>query len=350
MGLVSTFGLRLEDLLMNSRIYRALLALLMVCLVACDSGELLDLAFDPPSRKPIDASKVGVNSFFAHPEFGSIDSQFSDIRGNLKLGYVRILLAWTDGVQASPGGPKDYSFYDSILSRIPPGVDAVVVLVHTPSWMSDSANWSAGGNPRTTFVEEWVRPTVRRYANTPGIIGWEIWNEPDLTVVASDAALQLTSALNYAEMLAYASNVVHDEDSNALVVMAATQSIQQNFPTNLNYNKTLKEAGVENFTDVWNVHFYGSRYESVVTDNGVADFLNSVSKPIWVTESGEQGPNKQLPYVETAWPFLLEKIPGIQRFYYYQYASTDAAEFNYGLRTTDPEFPVSDLYVHLRDR
>jgi hypothetical protein len=77
--------------------------------------------------------------------------------------------------------------------------------------------------------------------------------------------------------------------------------------------------------------------------------LNSIQKPIWLTESGEQGPNNQLAYVETAWPFLSDKVSGIQRFYYFEYGSTVPAEQNFGLRTTDSNFPVSDLYINLRD-
>jgi hypothetical protein len=327
----------------------ALLFLTSFSFSACDSGDLLDLAFDPPSRKPIDTSKVAVNNFFVNPEFGSIAEQFGEIRDTLKIRRVRILLAWTDGVQASPGDELNYSFYDSIISQIPPGVGVVAVLAHTPSWMSNSANWSSSSNPRLTFVDRWVRPTVQRYAGVSGIEAWEVWNEPDAVTVPSDGALNLTDPANYAEMMAYAYNIIKDSDPSSLAIMAASQSIQQNFPTNLNYNKQLKDLGLENVTDVWNVHYYGTRFESVVTSNGVADFLNGVSKPIWVTESGQQGPNEQLAYVETAWPFLTDKIPGIQRFYYYQFGGTEPADVNYGLRTTDPAFPVSDLYIYLRD-
>lgn len=322
--------------------------LLLIGLSGCDSGGLLDLAFNPPSRKPIDVSKVGVNNFFVHPEFGSISAQYSEIKNTLGIKFVRVLLAWTDDVQASPTSDRNYSFYDNILGQIPSGVDVLVVLVHTPSWMTNSSNW-IGNDPRLTFNEQWVRPTVRRYKNVGNIIGWEIWNEPNVVTVASDSALELSDPANYAALLASASNIVHDEDPGALVVMAATESIQQNFPNNLNYNKQLKDLGVENFTDVWNVHYYGTRYESVITENGVKDFLNGVSKAIWVTETGETGPTEQLAYVETTWPFLTENINGIDRFYYYEFGDTVPIDVNFGLRTTDPTFPVSDLYIHLRD-
>ena len=111
----------------------------------------------------------------------------------------------------------------------------------------------------------------------------------------------------------------------------------------------MKELGAEFLVDVWNVHYYGTRFESVVTSNGVADFLNGIGKPIWITESGEQGPNNQLAYAEKVWPFLIEEVPSIERIYVYQFASKEPLEQNYGLKTGDPALPVSDLYINLRD-
>lgn len=339
----------------QKRLSKLSLGVLMALLLAifssaCDSGDLLDLALDPPSRKPIDVSKVGVNNFFVNPEFGSIRSQWSEIKNTLGLKYVRVLIAWTNESQPSPDSSFNYSFYDEVFSSIPSGVEVNVVLSHMPDWMTNSSNWTTRGNVRLSYIDRFVRPTVQRYANVRGITSWEIFNEPDIVTVPADAALGLSDPANYTEMLAYGYNVVKSEDPSALVIMAASQSIQQNFPTNLDYNKRLKELGVENVTDVWNIHFYGTRYEAVVNKDGVRDFLNSVRKPIWVTESGEQGPNRQLPYVETAWPFLSEEIPGIQRFYYYQFGETTPLDINYGLRTTSPDFPVSDFYIFLRDR
>lgn len=330
---------------------RLLVALIAVALLAgCDSGGLIGLAFSPPSRKPIDPSITGVNNFFVNREFGNISQQYSDIRDNLKLKYVRVLLAWTDGVQGSPSAAPDYSFYDSILNNIPPGVEVLVVLSHVPNWMTNPANWTSGGDPRRTFVDRWVKPTAQRYANNGRIVGWEIWNEPDNATLDADLALSLEDPAKYVEMLAQASAAIRSIQPRKLVINAATESIQQTFPSHLNYNKKMKEFGAEDYVDVWNVHYYGKGFESVVTSNGVASFLNGISRPIWVTESGEQGPNNQLAYVETAWPFLKDKISNIERFYYYQYSGIEPAAQNYGMRTPDPAFPISDLYIFLQNR
>lgn len=327
-----------------------LTVLMAVFFAACDQAnkDTLDLAMDPPSRKPIDRAKFGVNNFFVDPQFGNIPAQFAEIKNTLKISHLRILLAWTEDVHPNSGDLPFFGFYDEILSNIPPGVDVLPVLAHTPNWMNNSQNW-VDGNPRKTFVERWVRPVIERYRNNGAIVGWEIWNEPDLTVVASDAVLGLEQAENYAELIGLASAVSRQLSPNKKVVLGATSSIQQNFPQILDYNKKLRNLGVANLVDVWGVHFYGKQYEKVVQGKGVADFLNSLDKPIWVTESGEQGPNNQRDYVERTWPFLSEEIPRIDRFYYFIFASTAPVEQNYGLRLADSAFPISDLYLSLRD-
>lgn len=326
-----------------------IIALLLFFLCSCgEAGDLLDIALDPPSRKPIDKSIVGINNFFVNNEFGSISEQYTDINSNLGLKFYRVLFAWTDDVQPTPSSPLNFSFYDQIALNIPAGADVLVVLTHQPSWMADPANWTSG-NARSTWVDRFLKPLVARYGSVPRINGFEIFNEPDVVTVPADSVLELQTPANYFELLKDSYFAIKSIAPSKLAVMAATTSIQRNFPTILDYNRTLRDLGGEGYTDIWNVHYYATSYESVVTNNGVADFLNSVSRPIWVTESGEQGPNKQLAYVETAWPFLKEKIPGIQRFYYYQYGETGPIETNFGLRTTDPSFPVSDLYIHFRD-
>jgi hypothetical protein len=322
-------------------------------LFACNSAgkleDLGDLALDPPSRKQIDRSKVGTNNFFINREaFGSVDQQFSDIQKSLKIPFVRILLEWSDGVQADPTSALDLSFADSILDKIPAGVDVLIVLNHLPSWMANSANW-IDGDPRKTFVQKFITPVVTRYAGRRGIIGWEIWNEPDFVMFSPDEVMGLTEPSNYFELLKQSYEVIRAIDPAKLVVMAATRSIQQNYPSSFNYNKTLKDLGAVNYTDVWNIHYYGKQYEKVVVNGGIADFLKGIGKPIWVTESGEQGPNNQLAYVEEVWPFLSKEIPAIDRFYYYIYASAGMAQDNFAMRSTDSAFPVSDLYVYLRD-
>jgi hypothetical protein len=291
-----------------------------------------------------------VNAFANDARFGSIGAQFTEMRDTLRLKYVRVLFAWNDSVQPAPNAAPNFSFYDDIIEAIPSGVDALIVITGIPSWMQSPANWQQN-NPRITFAERWVRKVVGRYKNNPAVVGFEIWNEPNMTANDNNIVMQLDQdPANYVELLAAAYGVVNDIAPNKLVVTAATTAINQGYPDALDYNRGMRDAGAQRFADVWGVHYYGKQYENVLRNNGVADFFGGISLPIWVTESGEQGVNNQLAYVEQAWPFLKEEIPGIKRFYYYQFTEATAAAVSYGLRTLDPAAPVSDLYVYLRDR
>jgi hypothetical protein len=153
---------------------------------------------------------------------------------------------------------------------------------------------------------------------------------------------------NYVEMLAAAYSFIKDQFPNKLVVNAATTGIAQNFPDTLRYNRRMKDAGAVQFVDIWAVHYYGKQFEKFI--GGVKEFLNDIPRPIWVTESGQQGADKQLAYVETTWPYLMENVPAIERIYYYQYSASEPAPQAFALITNTPSQPVSDLYNYLINR
>lgn len=326
--------------------------ILFFFLPACNSSDidaLLD-SIDEPDRRAIDTSILGVNAFGNEPGFGTPASQYRDIRDNLRLNSLRLLFDWNDSIQSSPSSGPSYSFYDSLINAVPSNMDVIVVLTNTPNWVNDPANWIEG-NPRTTFVERWVRPTVTRYRNNPKIIAWQIWNEPNQDVNQRNVLLDINNnPANYVEMLARASNVIREVAPGDLVVNAATTSIVQDFPNSVNYNQSMRDAGAESFVDVYAIHYYGRSFGDFQRDGGVKDFLTSLSKPIWITESGEQGVNNQLAYGEQLWPYLRDEVPAIQRIYHYRYAENSASDVSFGMRTPDPNFPVSDLYLSLRER
>jgi hypothetical protein len=326
------------------------LTLVILFLTSCGAKEAIEDALDVVNvdRKTIDTSIMGVNAFANDSQFGSIDSQYNEVKNTLRLGYVRILMNWDNGVQNSPNSPLNFSFYDSLINGVPAGVEVLIVTTEIPSWMSNSANWQ-NNNPRTTWVNTWLRPLAARYANNSKVKAIQVWNEPNMEVNGDNSVMGfVNSPATYAEFLSLASSTIRSVAPRLLVVNAATTAINQNFPATLDYNEQMIQAGVLDAVDRFAIHYYGEQFERVVRNNGVADFLNqNINKPIWVTESGEQGFNKQLRYVERAWPFLKEKIPGISRFYYYQFTENTPPETTYGLKNPSS---VSDLYVWLRDR
>lgn len=302
----------------------------------------------PADAQTIDTSKMGLNAFVNDGRFGSIREQFIEVKRVLKLKHVRVLFAWNDDVQPSPASEINFSFYDDIVNNLPRRMRALVILTGVPSWMEDPANWQ-DGNPRKTFAEFWVRKVAGRYRKRRKISGFQIWNEPNSGDSANATLDMQDGPENYVELIALSHNIVKEIAPAKLVVSAATTSINQDYPETLLYNIALKDAGMEQFLDIWGVHYYGENLERFIL-GGVSGFLNTIERRIWVTESGEQGVLNQLAYAESVWPFLLENVPAITRIYWYQFTEDTPAESTYGLRNLTSGNLVSDLYIHLRDR
>ncbi|MCB0337313.1 MAG: cellulase family glycosylhydrolase [Bdellovibrionales bacterium] len=330
---------------------RNFLFIFILCFgLACNSDSVDDALelIDGVDRKPIDTTRMGLNAFSNQTFAGSACAQFSDIKNTLGLSYVRILFNWDDNVQANPSDGLDFSFYDSIIDCIPSGMDALIILTNVPSWMNNSSNWIAS-NPRFTFVERWVKPVVDRYKSVRKIIGYQIWNEPNNLDFAENYTIDvIDQPVNFVELVSFGYDAIRSIDSNKIVLNGATTSIAQNFPATLNYNKDLILAGIETVVDRFAIHYYGTNFERLVED--VDDFLNTIRPSIWVTESGKQGVDQQLAYVEQVWPFLRERVPNVDRIYYYRYAEDTSPATTFGLRNPNSGLSVSDLYIHLRDR
>lgn len=330
----------------------SLLALIIILVSACSTSEIkeaIDVA-DGIERKPIDYNIVGLNAFANDSRFGTASAQLSEVHSTLGINFIRMLFAWNDQIQASPGAQPNFAFYDSLIEAVPNGVDVLLVLTGIPSWVNQPANW-VDGNPRKTFAELWVRKVVERYGANPKVIGFQMWNEPNMSSNPDNLRMDFSEdAENYVELLAFSHSIAKDLAPRKVVLNAATTSINQNFPDTLEYNKDMRDAGAVDFVDVYAVHYYGKQFENVVRDDGVRDFLNDIPRGIWITESGKQGVNEQLAYAEQVWPFLKEKIPSIERIYFYQFTEASAPDVSFGLKNLDATAPVSDLYVNLRDR
>ncbi len=330
---------------------KRLLLALALTVTACNSS-VVETATDAISgvpEKTIDTDILGANAFANDGRFGSQSAQFKEVRDVLGLRFVRILLQWTDGVQPNKSAPLNLTFAESVINSLPSGVDALVILTAAPSWMNNRANWD-NGDSGATFVNEFVAPVVRRFGGNGRIIGFQIWNEPNQENADNSAMGFTNNPEAYVSTLAKAFTTIRSIAPAKLVVTAATTAINQNFPKTLDYNRAMRNAGAQGVSDIWAIHYYGRQFENVTRPGGVADFVNGLSSPVWVTESGAQGVNNQLKYGRQVWPYLTDKMKGIQRIYLYQFTDSAPPETTYGLRNLSKQFPVSDLYVHLRDR
>lgn len=155
---------------------------------------------------------------------------------------------------------------------------------------------------------------------------------------------------NYVSMMAMAYPAIKSVAPSMTVISSATTSIIQNYPNSLRYNKAMKSEGLEQYVDVWAIHFYGKQVENIIRPSGVKSFVTKIKKPVWVTESGAQGTLKQREYVERYWNFLRKEIKNISRIYFYQFTESSPASSTYGLRNLTPGKFVSDFYIYLRDR
>lgn len=302
---------------------------------------------------PINKQTMGVNAFVNDSSFGTIEEQFDEVQNTLGLNHVRVLFNWNDQVQPTPTSPIDFSFYDSVAYSIPQGMDALVIINGLPTWMSDSSNWT-NGDPRETFIQNWFKVVINRYAAYSRISAWEVWNEPNDNGNSQNITLGINmgttnGAANYASMLSSAYNLSRSITPDKLVVSAATTSINQNYPNTLNYNKQMVTAGAENFCDKWGIHYYGKEYDHIYAPSGIKDFVNSLSKPLWLTESGAQGVDQQLQYVNETWSILEHAFDNLERLYYYQFTEATPPATTYGLRNLGPGQEYSDLYNYLAD-
>ncbi|MDZ4786760.1 MAG: cellulase family glycosylhydrolase [bacterium] len=301
-------------------------------------------------EKNVPLNVLGVNAFVNDSRFGTINYQLLEVKNTLGINFVRVLFNWDDNVQPTPSSQPDFSFYDDIIDAIPKHMKVLIILTKVPSWMSDSSNW-IDNNPRKTFVERWVKVVINRYKNIKKkrVKAFQIWNEPNDENNPDNSTLDIVySPENYLELLALSYDTIKEVAQKKQVVNAATTAINQNYPETYNYNQELVDAGLLTVSDFFSIHYYGSHLENLLL-GGVGDFLNSVEKPIWITESGAKGTTKQLEYARTMWPFLLEFVPGIKRIYQYQFTEASSSNSTYGLKNLTPGKTISDLYIYLRE-
>lgn len=327
----------------------------IVSIVAFSAGPAISQPIVPAERainflpkKSLNKRKLGVNAFVNDSRFGSVAAQLREVKNSLGLKHIRVLFNWNNQVQPTRGASPFFGFYDEIAASIPSGVNALVILNGLPSWMSDSSNW-IDGNPRLTFVKLWVEPVVKRYANNKRIKAFQIWNEQNMEENGDNGILKIDdSPENYVELLALAHNVVKNEAPRKKVVLSATTAINQNYPETLNYNEAMRAAGADEFADFSAIHIYGMHLENFFLRRDLPDFLKSSRKPIWVTESGEKGTNKQKEYAQRMWPFLFSEFSKIKRLYIYQFTEDTPASQTYGLRNLTAGAYLSDLYLYLK--
>jgi hypothetical protein len=326
------------------RIYVHTLVLVLLTSAACGglhggAEDVGDLIFGTGGAIP--REKLGVqNEFVGNPK-GDPAAQGNDIRSTLRLRHIRTSFFFDEGFLPSESAAADFSRFDTILASIPPDTDLLPILAYAPRWLANRPDW------KEVFVARYVIPVLDRYGSDGRIGGWEIWNEPDgfCNGRGVPPGVLDCSPGDYVDLVSRAAPEIRKR-SGALVVGAATTSINQSFPRLLDYNKGMVGAGLLGLVDVYNFHWYGEQLEKL-SFGGIADFLNSTGKRVWCTESGERGSTNQLGHAQDVFPELDDEIDRLDRIYIFTYFDGEGPPSTYGLVANDGI--ESDLYQFLRD-
>jgi putative glycosyl hydrolase len=328
-----------------SGIRLAVVLLSVVAVAGCDNlhgdvGDLGELIFGDGGEIP--RGKLGVQNEFVSTPKGDPGAQGADIRNTLDLRHVRTSFFFDEGFLPSEGASPNFARFDAILAATPPDVDLLPVLGYAPGWLANRPDW------KDVFIARYVTPVLDRYGADGRIAGWEIWNEPDAFCNGGRSAppgVLDCSPEDYVDLVARVEPVIRAR-SGAPVVGAATTSINQSFPRHFDYNKEMVGAGLLNFIDVYNFHWYGSQIEKL-TFGGIADFLNGTGLPVWCTESGDQGVTHQLNHASEVFPQLDDHVSRLERVYIFTYFDGAGPDDTFGLVANNGI--ESDLYQFLRD-
>ena len=302
------------------------------------ASDLGDLLFGNGGSIP--RERLGVQNEFLSNAKGDAPAQGADIRNTLNLRHVRTSFFFNESYLPSEGSSPNFGRMDAILASIPADVDLLPVLAYAPGWLANRPDW------KDVFVNRYVIPVLDRYGADGRIAGWEIWNEPDAFCngnVAPPGVLDC-SPEDYVDLVRRVAPEIRLR-SPAPVVGTATTSINQSFPRHFEFNERMVDVGLLNFIDVYTFHWYGSQLEKL-TFGGIADFLNDTGKPVWCTESGDQGSTNQLDHAEDVFPSLADEIDRLDRIYLYTYFDGAGPNETFGLIASDGT--ESDLYQYLR--
>lgn len=323
---------------------RAVTGFLAACLLAFPScglfdqaEELGDIVFSGGGKIPRDSLGV-VNEFVDNPK-GDPPAQGNDIRSTINVRHVRTTFFFDETFLAAEDSSPDFSRFDVIVASIPADADLLPILAYAPRWLANRGDW------KQVFIDRYVIPVLDRFGDDGRIVGWEIWNEPDGFCNGRTAPPGVLdcSPEDYVDLVRRVAPEIRKR-SKALVVGAATTSINQSFPDHLDFNREMVADGLLALIDVYNFHWFGRQLEKLAF--GIKDFLDGTGKRVWCTESGDQGVTNQLEHAKDVFPVLKDQVKRLERIYIFTYFDGVGPADTFGLVAADGT--ESDLYQFLR--
>ncbi len=172
---------------------------------------------------------------------------------------------------------------------------------------------------------------------------WEIWNEPDIEV------FYLGKPKEYAACLKETYPRIKEADPEAKVLICSFAMAPAKFA------EGVFREDVEDYFDIYNVHYYGDVKGIVWRLNSHKKLLakHGVKKPIWVTEMGAVHPVAKKADFETLKPeasylvkaYVYGLANGAERFFYFIFSDYDERGRNFG--TVNRDFTPRPAYVAL---
>lgn len=255
--------------------------------------------------------RLGVNTDLQQFDDATLDERLSDLHSR-GVRYLRQEFRWTDIEPVR--GQYDWSVTDRIMSAaVRHEMQVLAVLVTTPAWAraeSGSAQTPATETmpPRdpSDFASFALAFAQRFDGRQRVILGYQIWDEPNLSAMWGDA---LINPLDYLNLLRAARTAIHTVNPSALIVLAGLAPTVEQTDVNLApevFLSKLYAAGGRDSFDIVAAKPYG--FESPPDDRRTeADTLNfsrviliretmvaynDEAKAIWMTQWGW---NAQLP-------------------------------------------------------
>jgi len=235
-----------------------------------------------------------------------------------------------------------------VAAAVARGVAPLISVAETPEWANGDGPWVPPRDPQD--YANFVGMLASRYAGR--VIGWEIWNEPDLALFwkpKPDPNL-------YAKLLIDAGAAVRNADPGALVVGGSITF------GNIRYLEALYDAGVKGAFDALAVHPYtlthapgdaSDRYHSLtaILDDARASLVahGDAKIPVWVTEFGwavvganSVSEDDRIDYFKRTIPIIRAR-PWVQVLTMYTIDIRDSVR--YGLSSNGVRSPAWRAYV-----
>lgn len=216
------------------------------------------------------------------------------------------LTFWWRGMQARPGAPLNpfYLPVDYVDQERSRGVDVVGLLVNTPDWAATDGARPSTSPPRNLYLPynhpdnywgQYVRQVVAMYKGR--IDTWVIWNEPDITPDAPNAAYFLWSGTpaDYYQLLKVAYLNAKEVNPQARIAPAALtywtdirMQREQWFsrflaevaadPSAPAHNHYFDVVTLNLYTNPENLYTVPTLFRQLMRERGL-------DKPVWITET-----------------------------------------------------------------